>query len=183
MDLQHVLIGLGILIPSLIVLSCGLRLFGRRHNFRIQLFALVFFSVAIIGSFYYIFGSAVALYLVSGLGLGIGFALRPIFSKILSGAIFDATHVMDSIQIKVNDIEGRIIQVGLLHTWVLKKFKNEDGYVQNKLYMVGNKYLEDNPVEIMLDEEQVNALKLGNLPFLSPGEHGPVQALRQMKFV
>tara|TARA_B100000902_G_scaffold165817_1_gene160732 strand:+ start:11526 stop:11798 length:273 start_codon:yes stop_codon:yes gene_type:complete len=90
---------------------------------------------------------------------------------------------MDSIQIKVNDIEGRIIQVGLLHTWVLKKFKNEDGNIQNKLYMVGNKYLEDNPVEIFLNGDQVDALKLGNLPFLLPGEREPAQDLRQMKFV
>ena len=176
MDLQHVLIGLGILIPSLLLLSCGLRLCGRRHNYRIQLFSLVFFSVTIIGSFYYIFGSAVALYLVSGLGLGIGFALRPVFSKILSGAIFDATHVMDSIQIKVNDVEGKIVQVGLLHTWVLGKDK--------QLYMVGNKYLEDNPVEIMLSDDQLEQLKLGSSPFLLQGEReASQQDLRNMKFV
>ncbi len=175
MDLQNVLIGLGILIPSLIVLSCGLRLCGRRHNYRIQLFSLVFFSVTIIGSFYYIFGSSVALYLVSGLGLGIGFALRPIFSKILSGAIFDATHVMDSLQIKVNDVEGNIIQVGLLHTWVLGKNK--------QLYMVGNKYLEENPVEIMLNDEQLQSLKLGSSLSSFPAGRETVQDLRNMKFV
>lgn len=176
MDLQHVLIGLGILIPSLLVLSCGLRLCGRRHNFRIQLFSLVFFSVAIIGSFYYIFGSSVALYLVSGLGLGVGFALRPIFSKVLSGAIFDATHVMDSLQIKVNDVEGRIIQVGLLHTWVLGKDK--------QLFMVGNKYLEENPVEIMLSSDQMESLKLGTSFSVLPDERESAQRdLRDMKFV
>ena len=175
MDLQHVLIGLGILIPSLLVLSCGLRLCGRRHNFRIQLFSLVFFSVTIIGSFYYIFGSAVALYLVSGLAIGVGFGLRPIFGKIMSGAIFDATHVMDSLQIKVKDVEGKIIQVGLLHTWVLGKDK--------KLYMVGNKYLEENPVEIQLSRDQMDSLKLGNL-LSSLDESEPLrQDLRSMKFV
>lgn len=174
MDLQHVLIGLGILIPSLLVLSCGLRLCGRRHNFRIQLFSLVFFSVTIIGSFYYIFGTSVALYLVSGLGLGIGFALRPIFSKILSGAIFDATHVMESTKIKVADVEGRVVQVGLLHTWVL----GEEG----KLFMVGNKYLEENPVEITLDKKQLKTLKLRNSSS-SPGGGVSGKSLGSMKFV
>lgn len=175
MDLHHVLLGLGILIPSLLVLSCGLRLCGRRHNFRVQLFSLVFFSIAIIGSFYYMFGSSVALYLVSGLGVGIGFALRPIFSKILSGAIFDATHVMESTQVKVKDVEGRIIQVGLLHTWVYSD-------VNQRLYMVGNKYLEENPVEITLSEDQLTSLKLGNSSFLKAGNE-PLKDLRNMKFV
>lgn len=175
MDLHHVLLGLGILIPSLIVLSCGLRLCGRRHNFRVQLFSLVFFSIAIIGSFYYIFGSSVALYLVSGFAVGVGFALRPIFSKILSGAIFDATHVMESTNVKVKDVEGRIIQVGLLHTWVYSD-------ANKRLYMVGNKYLEENPVEITLSDEQMLSLKLGSSSFLKAGDE-PLKDLRSMKFV
>jgi hypothetical protein len=121
------------------------------------------------------FGSSVALYLVSGLGVGIGFALRPIFSKILSGAIFDATHVMESTQVKVKDVEGRIIQVGLLHTWVYSD-------VNQRLYMVGNKYLEENPVEITLSEDQLTSLKLGNSSFLKAGNE-PLKDLRNMKFV
>lgn len=147
------LIGLGILIPSLLFLTGILRLCSRRHNFRLQLFYLVFFSVAIIGSFYYIFGQAVAMYLVSGLGLGIGFALRPVFSKILSGAIFDATHVMEAEVVKLKDgVQGKVVRVGLLHTWLY------DG--DGSLYMVGNKYLEDNPVEVKLTKEQREQLKL-----------------------
>lgn len=153
MELSNVLLGLGILIPSLLFLTGILRLCGRRHNFRLQLFYLVFFSVAIIGSFYYIFGKAVALYLVSGLGLGIGFALRPVFSKILSGAIFDATHVMGADEVKLTDaVKGKIVQVGLLHTWLY----NDNG----SLFMIGNKYLEEHPVEVILTEEQKKELKL-----------------------
>lgn len=148
------LIGLGILIPSLLFLTGILRLCNRRHNFRLQLFYLVFFSVAIIGSFYYIFGREVAMYLVSGLGLGIGFALRPVFSKILSGAIFDATHVMEAEVVKLKDgnVQGKVVRVGLLHTWLY----SGDG----SLFMVGNKYLEENPVEVILTKEQQDQLKL-----------------------
>ncbi len=153
MELSNVLIGLGILIPSLLFLTGILRLCSRRHNFRLQLFYLVFFSVAIIGSFYYIFGQAVAMYLVSGLGLGIGFALRPVFSKILSGAIFDATHVMEAEVVKLKDgVEGKVVRVGLLHTWLY----SGDG----SLFMVGNKYLEENPVEVVLTKDQQDQLKL-----------------------
>ena len=153
MELSNVLLGLGILIPSLLFLTGILRLCGRRHNFRLQLFYLVFFSVAIIGSFYYIFGQPVALYLVSGLALGIGFALRPIFSKILSGAIFDATHVMEADEVRLDDkVKGKIVQVGLLHTWLY----NSEG----SLFMVGNKYLEEHPVEVKLSKEQREQLKL-----------------------
>lgn len=160
MELSNVLLGLGILIPSLLFLSGILRLCGRRHNFRLQLFYIVFFSVAIIGSFYYIFGQEVAMYLVSGLGLGIGFALRPVFSKILSGAIFDATHVMEANQVKLNDrVKGKVVQVGLLHTWLY----NGDG----SLFMVGNKYLEENPVEVLLTDEQQKSLKLKSSFFSS----------------
>jgi len=154
MELSNVLLGLGILIPSLLFLTGILRLCGRRHNFRLQLFYLVFFSVAIIGSFYYIFGKAVALYLVSGLGLGIGFALRPVFSKILSGAIFDATHVMGADEVKLTDaVKGKIVQVGLLHTWL---YNQKEG----SLFMIGNKYLEEHPVEVILSEDQKKELKL-----------------------
>jgi small-conductance mechanosensitive channel len=166
MDLSNVLIGLGILIPSLLFLTGILRLCGRRHNFRLQLFFLVFFSVSIIGSFYYIFGQAVALYLVSGLGLGIGFALRPIFSKILSGAIFDATHVMESEEVILNkDIKGKIVQVGLLHTWLYNE-------AQGSLFMIGNKYLEDNPVKLSLTKDQLQSLKLKS-SFSSSGQKTP----------
>ena len=83
---------------------------------------------------------------------------------------------MDSIQIKVNDVEGRIIQVGLLHTWVLGKDK--------QLYMVGNKYLEENPVEIMLSSDQMESLKLGTSFSFLPDERESAQRdLRDMKFV
>jgi len=171
MELSNVLLGLGILIPSLLFLTGILRLCGRRHNFRLQLFYLVFFSVAIIGSFYYIFGKAVALYLVSGLGLGIGFALRPVFSKILSGAIFDATHVMGADEVKLTDaVKGKIVQVGLLHTWLY----NDNG----SLFMIGNKYLEEHPVEVILTEEQKKELKLKS-PFSSSQQSLPTS----LKFV
>ena len=91
---------------------------------------------------------------MSGLGLGIGVALRPVFSKILSGAIFDATHVMEAEKVILNEkVNGKIVQVGLLHTWLY----NSD---ENSLFMVGNKYLEEHPVEVKLSEEQTNQLKL-----------------------
>ena len=84
---------------------------------------------------------------------------------------------MDSIQIKVNDVEGQIVQVGLLHTWVLGKNK--------QIYMVGNKYLEDNPVEIMLSDDQLESLKLekSSLSLLQGEREAAQQNLRNMKFV
>lgn len=94
------------------------------------------------------------MYLVSGLGLGVGIALRPVFSKIMSGAIFDATHVMNATEVEVcgnSEIKGKIVQVGLLHTWL------QDG---NNLFMVGNKYLEENPVKITLSGGQLTSLGL-----------------------
>lgn len=178
MELWSVLTGVAILVVSLILLTCGLRLCGRRHNFRVQLFSLVFFSVSIIGSFYFIFGETIALYLVSGFALGIGFALRPIFSKILSGAIFDATHIYNATEVIVDkQIRGKIVQVGLLHTWL------QDG---DKIWMLGNKYLEEHPVELQLSKKQMSNLRLktSNVSLLKGGQtQGEENQNTVLKFV
>jgi len=174
MELWSVLTGVAILVVSLILLTCGLRLCGRRHNFRVQLFSLVFFSVTIIGSFYFIFGETIALYLVSGFALGIGFALRPVFSKILSGAIFDATHIHNATEVIVNDdIKGKIVQVGLLHTWL------QDG---DQLWMLGNKYLEEHPVQLKLTGKQMRDLRL-ETSISSVPKGGQSQGGSALKFV
>ena len=175
MDLTNLLIGLSILLPSLLLLTCGLRVFGRKMHFRLQLFSLVFFAVAIIGSFYFIFGKETALYLVSGFSLGMGIALRPLFSRILSGMIFDATHIYDSKQITIekDKITGKIIQIGLLHTWMMDKNSN--------LYMIGNKYLEDTPVKIELSEKDRQTFTPKNLDALQYKEE--VSRTIPLKFV
>lgn len=144
MDLQNLLIGLGILVASLLLLTGVLRSCSRHFNFRVQLFSLAIFSTSIIGSFYFMFGKEVALYLISGFSLGVGIALRPIFSKVLSGMVFDATHISlsDEIVIEKDNIRGKVYRVGLLHTWI----KDRDG----NLHMVGNKYLEETPVKVTL---------------------------------
>lgn len=155
MDLDNVLIGIGILVPSLLLLSCVFRSCSNRFNFRLQLFSLFIFSTSIIGSFYFIFGKDVALYLVSGFALGIGIALRPIFSKVLSGMVMTSTHISRSneIIIEKDNIKGKVIRVGLLHTWL----KDSDG----NLHMIGNKYLEETPIKVMLTPTLGNSGTLG----------------------
>ena len=152
MQLENLLIGVAILLPSLFVLSSCVRLCGKRMNFRLQLLALVVFAGAVLGSFYFMFGKEVALYLISGLSLGIGIALRPVFSKVLCGMIFDATHIYESKGIAVGNVKGRVVRVGLLHTWVMDE--------ANELYMVSNTYLEQNPVKVTLNEKDKRSLRL-----------------------
>ena len=61
---------------------------------------------------------------------------------------------MGADEVKLTDaVKGKIVQVGLLHTWLY----NQD---QGSLFMIGNKYLEEHPVEVILSEEQKKELKL-----------------------
>jgi len=156
MDLDGVLIGIAILVPSLLLLSCVFRSCSKRFNFRLQLFSLFIFSTSIIGSFYFIFGKDVALYLVSGFSLGIGIALRPVFSKVLSGMVMTSTHInrSDEIVIEKDNIRGKVFRVGLLHTWL----KDEEG----NLHMIGNKYLEETPIKVRLKSKPESSAAFGS---------------------
>ena len=112
---------------------------------------MAIFSTSIISSFYFMFGKEVALYLISGFSLGVGVALRPVFSKVLSGMVFDATHISrsDEIVIEKDNIRGKVYRVGLLHTWL----KDEEG----NLHMIGNKYLEETPVKVKLSRSRLES--------------------------
>lgn len=94
---------------------------------------------------YFIFGSQVALYLISGLSIGIGIGLQPLFKKIINGLIFDATHVYSADMVEIGDIRGKIVKVGLIHTWI----SSEKG-----MYMVSNSLLEQKPVRIITQRSQ-----------------------------
>ena len=159
MDLDGLLIGLAILLPTLLLLSCVFQHCAKRLNFRLQLFSLIIFSVAIIGSFYYMFGKEVALYLISGFSLGVGIALRPVFSKVLSGMVFDATKIYNAKQIKIekDNISGKVYRVGLLHTWL----KDDEG----NLHMIGNKYLEETPIKVICNENQSSTRRSPDDPY------------------
>jgi len=141
MDIDNVLIGISILLPALLLLTCSVRFFANQMNFTLQLMTFVALICAIIGSSYYIFGKEVSLYLVSGLAIGIGVALKPLFVKVMNGMIFDATRIYHAQEIKILDIQGKIIRVGLLHTWIQDNNGNK--------YMIGNSMFEDHPVEII----------------------------------
>lgn len=170
MDLDGLVIGMGILVPTLLVLSCVFQHCAKRLNFRLQLFSLVIFSVAIIGSFYYMFGKEVALYLISGFSLGVGIALRPVFSKVLSGMVFDATKIYNAKEIKIekDNISGKVYRVGLLHTWL----KDDEG----NLHMIGNKYLEETPIKVICNEKQSSRRQ-------SPSDPRDSQLYSELKFV
>ena len=169
MDLDGLLTGLVILLPTLLLLSCVFQHCAKRLNFRLQLFSLVVFSVAIIGSFYYMFGKDVALYLISGFSLGVGIALRPVFSKVLSGMVFDATKIYNAKEIKIekDNISGKVYRVGLLHTWL----RDDEG----NLHMIGNKYLEETPIKIMCNGDEATRR--------NPIDRDGKQSYSELKFV
>ena len=141
MHLEDILIGLSLLVPSLLLLCCVTQNFGSMFGFTFQLTVFAILIGVIIGSMYFIFGSQVALYLISGLSLGIGIGLQPLFKKIINGLIFNTTHIYTADMVEIDGIRGKIVKVGLIHTWIES---DEDGIV-----MISNSLLEQKPIRIL----------------------------------
>jgi hypothetical protein len=86
---------------------------------------------------------------VSGVFLGVGLAVQPLFKLVLNGIVFDATSIKkcETVTLMDGKYTGTVIHIGLLHTWIkLTKGENE-----GNLVMINNQLLESHPI-IVCDE-------------------------------
>jgi hypothetical protein len=111
-----------------------------------QIFIAVLFVTLVISSSYLIFGKIVAMYLISGVSLGFGIALQPLFKNIINGLIFHAIGCDgdDVSSVNIKGFTGKICRVGLIHTWVELETKEP-----TKQYaMISNALLESNIIKV-----------------------------------
>ena len=113
-----------------------------RHNHVFQLLLTFIFSIGIIISVYEAFGYEMAASLLTGLGISLGLALRPILQKMVAGMVFDTTIKQDS-RIKVGKYSGTVKSVGVVHTII----KTDEGHV-----CIHNDYFNTNPVTIFSEK-------------------------------
>jgi len=113
-----------------------------RHNHVFQLLLTFIFSIGVIVSVYEAFGYQMAASLLTGLGISLGLALRPIIQKMVAGMVFDTTIKQDS-RIKVGKYTGTVKSVGVVHTII----KTDEGHV-----CIHNDYFNTNPVTIFSEK-------------------------------
>lgn len=76
--------------------------------------------------------------LLTGLGISLGLALRPIIQKMVAGMVFDTTIKQNS-RIRVGTYTGKVKSVGVVHTII----ETNEGHV-----CIHNDYFNTNPVTI-----------------------------------
>jgi len=117
-----------------------LSIFNLSHFFQIILSTAII--GCIVGSSFFFFGGKVASHLISGVFLGFGIALQPLFKRLVDGMIFDATKIKKCDSVEIEGYKGRVVKVGLLHTWL----RTNDG--EKSLVMISNELLEKAPIKI-----------------------------------
>jgi len=144
-DWENLGIGFGVFSATLLIivlLFYAMRRCFSRHNHVFQLLLTFIFSIGVIVSVYEAFGYQMAASLLTGLGISLGLALRPIIQKMVSGMVFDSTIKQDS-RIKVGKYTGTVKSVGVVHTII----KTDEGHV-----CIHNDYFNTNPVTIFSEK-------------------------------
>lgn len=148
-DVGKIFAGIGILIGS-VLLVYGLMILCRkqgcrgtaaRHNHVLQILLCFLFFIGLLASAFVAFGTEMAKYLITGVGIALGLALQPIMKKTVSGIVFDST-IHAGRFIECGEIKGTVIEVGIVHTWIQENGK--DG----KKWCVHNEYLDTHPLKI-----------------------------------
>jgi small-conductance mechanosensitive channel len=144
MELNWGRIGLGVLVLFItIALIWGLfELFRKirclkrvvsRHNHVFQLILSILFFIGILISVYLGLGINMVSSLLSGVGIALGLALQPIMKKMVAGVVFDTT-VHSGCEIICGEFEGRVCQVGMVHTWIELDDKKGKACIHNDYF-------------------------------------------------
>ena len=147
-------IGIGALASTILIvlllfysMKCSKWRCFSRHNHVFQLILTLIFCIGVIVSVYEAFGYEMAASLLTGLGISLGLALRPIIQKMVAGMVFDTTIKQDS-RIKVGKYTGTVKSVGVVHTII----KTDEGHV-----CIHNDYFNTNPVTIYSEKSSSSA--------------------------
>ena len=130
----------------LLMKSTAVKTFTSSHSHLSQMILSTLFLIGFTVAVYEAFGIRMAESLLSGIGLALGLALQPLMKKMVAGFVFDST-ISGSAKnkfIKCGDFEGRVTNVGMVHTWI----DTREGRV-----CVHNDYLEKNPLTIIKDSD------------------------------
>lgn len=119
----------------------NLKQFVSRHNHVFQLVLTMVFFIGLLLSVYLAFGVSMVSSLLTGLGLALGLALQPIMKKMVAGIVFDTT-IQTGCMIKCGIFEGKVTQVGMVHTWI----DLNDGTGKACIH---NDYFNTNPITIL----------------------------------
>jgi len=148
-DWENLGIGFGVFSATILIIivlfytmKCSKWRCFSRHNHVFQLLLTFIFAIGIIISVYEAFGYEMAASLLTGLGISLGLALRPILQKMVAGMVFDTTIKQDS-RIKVGKYSGTVKSVGVVHTII----KTDEGHV-----CIHNDYFNTNPVTILSEK-------------------------------
>jgi hypothetical protein len=144
MELHWDKIGLGVLALFItIVLVWGLfELFREirclkrvvsRHNHVFQLILSILFFIGILLSVYLGLGISMVSSLLSGVGIALGLALQPIMKKMVAGVVFDTT-IHSGCEIICGEFEGKVCQVGMVHTWIDLKDSKGKACIHNDYF-------------------------------------------------
>ena len=114
--------------------------FVSRHNHVFQLILTMVFFIGLLLSVYLAFGVSMVSSLLTGLGLALGLALQPIMKKMVAGIVFDTT-IQTGCMIKCGNFEGKVTQVGMVHTWI---DLDDEGKA-----CIHNDYFNTNPITIL----------------------------------
>lgn len=144
MDLHWDNVGLGVLALFITILlvwalfelfrevKCLKRIVSR-HNHVFQLVLSLIFFIGILLSVYLGLGISMVSSLLSGVGIALGLALQPIMKKMVAGVVFDTT-IHSGCEIICGEFEGRVCQVGMVHTWIELDGKKGKACIHNDYF-------------------------------------------------
>jgi hypothetical protein len=104
-----------------------------RHNHIFQLILSVLFFIGILISVYLGLGISMVSSLLSGVGIALGLALQPIMKKMVAGVVFDTT-IHSGCDIICGEFEGKVCQVGMVHTWIDLKDNKGKACIHNDYF-------------------------------------------------
>jgi small-conductance mechanosensitive channel len=108
------------------------------HVFQIIVVLIILTLIPLIA--YLAVGWSMAQYFITGIALGFGIALQPLFHHMINGIIFHLVRMDTEDSVTIDKYTGEICRVGLIHTFL----KQSDG----NIVMISNSKLEEHPIVV-----------------------------------
>lgn len=105
-----------------------------------QIIIVMVFLVGIPLAAFFIAGVESAQYFMTGIAVGFGIALQPLFHHIINGIVFHLVRMDKEESVTIEKYTGKIEKVGLIHTFLKTRDK--------KLVMISNSKLEMHPIVV-----------------------------------